>query len=720
MSPEINSILAKGEKNGGATLLEHTGHVVLTISKIAENMILDSDIAKKGAVLHDIGKVHPEFQKKLLRDEFDVIENFSSLPLRHEISSILFLPAFPRNEWGLLIEMIIGHHKSVRALANETNGKGIVDLVESYGENKVFERHAGKWTEWSPFAFSIIRHFNYEFADISLEQAKSAFLYALEYCERQELGWSKWRGLLMASDHFASALSEQTKMQIEKSFRNPHLDFYTDERRHSSLFPLSVVSTYDKRKHTLVVAPTGSGKTDFLLKRCGGRIFYTLPFQASINAMYERIKETCPNDDVRLLHAASRLYINSQNGVQEEKVLQSLTGAAIKILTPYQMAAIALGTKGYEATAVDVMNNDVILDEIHCYNDVAMAMVCEIIKILLQLNCRIHVGTATMPTVLQNMIFTLLGGEKQVYKVTLSEDELRTYNRHIIHKINSFDEAIEIVDSAIKSNEKVLIISNQVTIAQNRFAEMNERYPDIPKLLLHSRFKRKDRAELERKLKKEFDETEGPCIVLATQVVEVSLDISFDRMITDAAPLDSLIQRFGRVNRRRNNSTIGRLKNIHVVAPSEKATEILPYKQEVVSRSFNELPDSSVLEEMKIQSLIDNVYPIVDVSSIASHSIINDKGFRIPLLCDYPKSVLLDALEIDSASCILNSDKELYLKASKDCRADYEIPISKKTIFSKNFINFGRVECGTWPYVIPDEYYSCDLGMRATEISNII
>ena len=102
-------------------------------------------------------------------------------------------------------------------------------------------------------------------------------------------------------------------------------------------------------------------------------------------------------------------------------------------------------------------------------------------------------------------------------------------------------------------------------------------------MLIHSRFRRGDRVELETRLKrqfngdgsKEFGDGLCPCLVVSTQVVEVSLDISFDRIITQCAPLDSLIQRFGRVNRKRSKDTIGKYKPVHIIAPHDK---VLPIK----------------------------------------------------------------------------------------------------------------------------------------------
>ncbi|KAF0149559.1 MAG: metal dependent phosphohydrolase [Ignavibacteria bacterium] len=719
MSGYYKALLAKSKKNGGSTLIEHTKQVVYAIETISLKLNLNSSIARKGAVLHDVGKAHPSFQKKLVNDEIDLVEQKLELPLRHEISSLLFLPLFPQSEWNYLIEMIIGHHKSIKSLTQSTCGRGIIDLVEGYGEESVFERHFEKWSDWSLESASIIEHFGYSTRILTIDETRYAFDYVFEYCENTSLGWSEWRGLLNAADHFASALMENSEERAKKIFISPNLDYFFTEKRKNELYHLSILDVEDMRPHSLVTAPTGSGKTDLLIKRCKSRIFYTLPFQASINAMYKRINEACPNDDVRLLHASSRLIL-SNNEVHEEKALQSLTGASIKILTPFQIASVVLGTKGFEANALDLKGNDVILDEIHSYSNTSMALVYEIIKTLLYLQCRIHVGTATMPSSLRNLIYDLLGGENNVYKVELDEKQLKTYNRHIIHKIENDDTAFEMVDKGICQNEKVLVVVNRINRAQAIFEKLEILYPTIPKMLLHSRYKRSDRAILEEKIKSEFDEKENPCIVVATQVVEVSLDISFDRMITDAAPLDSLIQRFGRVNRKRNMNTLGQLKEIHVIKPSENKNDSKPYDYEIVKNSFIELPNGSVLEEKEIQRMIDRVYPKIDIASIKSHSILDEHGIRIPKLCDYPKSILLETLDIDSACCVVENDQALYAKAKSDERPKYEIPISIRTTFNKNFKTTGRLTCGAWPFVIPNEYYNAGKGMLLKEIENFL
>ncbi|MFK4985552.1 hypothetical protein ACI4B7_27380, partial [Klebsiella pneumoniae] len=84
---------------------------------------------------------------------------------------------------------------------------------------------------------------------------------------------------------------------------------------------------------------------------------------------------------------------------------------------------------------LDLQEADVILDEIHTYSDFSRSMVLEIVKALIRLECRIHIGTATMPTVLYNELLKILGGKEQVYEVSLSNEILDTFDRHQIDKL---------------------------------------------------------------------------------------------------------------------------------------------------------------------------------------------------------------------------------------------------------------------------------------------
>jgi CRISPR-associated endonuclease/helicase Cas3 len=713
---DVSAILAKSRNYGGLSLYEHTQHVVAAIEKFASHFEQGFDVAlaRKGAILHDLGKAHPYFQQRMngYNSNSWHEEQSWNFTHRHEISSLAFLPLFPRHEWDALIDMVVAHHKSIE---EDPSKRGILDLKtrdRRWKENHI-QRDLFQWGDWSRYALEIATLFGIETRSISVEEAKEALEYAKEYCEKKGYGWSPWRGLLQAADHFASAFMQKTEEQLAHLFEKPDLGRF--HNRTCELFPLSLEKSDNERQHTLVVAPTGAGKTDFLLRRCQGRVFYTLPFQASINAMFQRIREAVPNKDIRLLHATSKIVAKENI---DEQILQPLAGSSVKILTPHQLAAIIFGTGGFEAVMLDIQGTDVILDEIHTYSDYSQAMVLEIVKALLRLNCRVHVGTATMPTVLYNDLLQLLGGTDKVYEVKLPEDILETFNRHEVYKVSDETEVQSILEQAFDKGEKVLLICNTVGRAQKAFEEWITIFPHISAMLIHSRFRRSDRVELEKRLIKDFDEKEGPCLVVSTQVVEVSLDISFDRMITDCAPLDALIQRFGRVNRRRKPETIGKYKPVHVLNPVGKS---LPYKASILQASFDQLPDKGeVLHEKTLQERIDAVYPFLDKKEIDIHLICRQDEYTIRELTNHKKAILVEVLEIESAACILSCDRERYLEADHEERSQMEIPVSYKAI-SRYKSQYEQLQVGNYPFVVPqsEEVHQVQ-GLQLVEPENFL
>lgn len=696
-------------------LKDHLLQVASAARAFARYLGMDELLAYHGAILHDIGKAHLRFQKRLKE------KDTNNSVLRHEISSLLFLSVFPEKEHPALIEMVVGHHKSVRYDAGD---KGLLDLENGYDYE---DFHVGKWEEWSPDAFNVLEELGINCKPFDEEIARNNLALAIDYCKRKtkEKGYSEWRGLLMGADHFASALIDDTDYYLKKAFIKPDLSFFN---RTHELYPLSHKDTSSSKKHTIVVACTGAGKTDFLFKRTHGRVFYTLPFQASINAMYKRVhkdlRETNPDLDIRVLHASSSIV--KRSGAEEEAVLQPLFGSSIKILTPHQLAAIAFGMKGYEALLLDLRGCDIILDEIHTYNGISQAIVLKLVEILKSIDCSIHIGTATMPSVLYQKIVALLGDD--VLEVKLSNEEMDQFDRHVIHKLQMLDEANPLINKAIDNKEKVLVVCNRVAKAQEAYQLLKMQYPDVDILLLHSRFKRGDRNKKEKELigldddgssAGRFNTGNDACIVVSTQIVEVSLDISFDVLITECAPIDALVQRFGRINRKRSKSTIGILKPVYVIAPPENDKDAKPYDLEILKRSFEVLPNGEVLKERSLQEKIDRVFPSIDFLNIEELSIFKSNGLiSIKKLIHSRDPILMKLLEIDSVTCIVESDLSEYLhsqnvkkEALYEHRLEMEIPI---------YYNYVRhikpIEKGTRPFPIPDHAYDPEYGLMVTKI----
>ncbi|HLW39993.1 MAG TPA: CRISPR-associated helicase Cas3', partial [Brumimicrobium sp.] len=338
-----------------------------------------------------------------------------------------------------------------------------------------------------------------------------------------------------------------------------------------------------------------------------------------------------------------------------------------------------------------------------------------IVHVLKNLGCRIHVGTATMPTFLYNQILELLGKES-VLEVQLDGEELDKFDRHIVHKIDSWETAFPLFSKAIDENKKVLLVCNRVQSAQKIFDTISQLHPNIPAMLLHSRFKRGAREQKEKQLigkdengiaTGEFNTSNKACIVVSTQVVEVSLDISFDLMVTECAPLDALIQRFGRINRIRNEETKDIRKLVFVIAPPETINEAKPYNLEILQESYNQLPNNKVLHERDIQQKIDNVFPIIEMPEIEEHAIFKKSGeWTINRLTHRPKSFLLERLEIDNVTCIVEADEQRYLTANFEERMRMEIPVRYWSVHK-----FNQSRKGNKPFIVPDSAYSEEAGL---------
>lgn len=697
--PEIK---AKG-KPDWTTLFDHLTHVKIAVEKIATYTRHDFELARLGAIFHDIGKTHPLFQKRLNVREKEP-------PFRHEIASLFFLPLIKEEMQNFIIEMIIAHHK---AMIQDKRGRGILDLIEN--EPDVLEVHLGEWETWSPFALDILAAFGVEVRPISKQEAEAAFEQVLDFCEEkyQERGYSEWRGLLMGGDHFASAMISKTDEKLQNIFQKPNLSFFN---RQHPLYPLSYYLTDSQKPHSMVVASTGAGKTDFLFRRCRGRVFYTLPFQASINAMFARLgkdlKETNPELNIKLLHAASSL-IETEDGDREDIILQKHIGSSIKVLTPYQLAGIAFGSKGYEAMILDLKGCDVILDEVHTYSGISQAIVLKVVAVLKSIGCRLHIGTATMPSILYNQIKSILGAEN-VLETKLTKEELDKYDRHRVHKIDNWEASEKVVKNAIENDQKVLVVCNKIANAQAVYEKLKSQFPNIESLLLHSRFKRKDRKQREKDLigldgkgnpANRFNTSSKASLVVSTQVVEVSLDISFDLMITECAPLDALIQRFGRINRKRSEATIGKTKPVYVIAPPDGIKEARPYDPEILENSYAVLPDNEVLHERDLQEKIDIVFTKIDFMKIEEHAVFKEnEKWSIPPLTN-GSAWLMEILDIDSVVCIVESDVHDYMTLPFNKRMELEIPAR---YFSVKHLP--RLEVGSCPFLLPDNTYDNELG----------
>lgn len=177
---------AKSSEWGDVSLVEHLEQVVAACEKIAKSSGLDKkgiQIARIGAILHDIGKASPVFQERLSKRPAFIEDIF-----RHEIASLFFLPLFPKGIRPQLIDMIVAHHRSIK---NDGREQGLLDLEERFElknrGGKIFEMHAKGWQAWQKEALRILQYFDIQVREITPEEAFESLYDAIEYCHSKKM-----------------------------------------------------------------------------------------------------------------------------------------------------------------------------------------------------------------------------------------------------------------------------------------------------------------------------------------------------------------------------------------------------------------------------------------------------------------------------------------------------------------------------------------------------
>lgn len=682
-------------KTDGLTLEAHINGVLqaaLTFNK-GLNLNIDENVIYYFSIIHDLGKANPIWLQSF---------HDRSIVYRHEIGSIFFIDCLPEKYRYDVKMSVLAHHKSVKGGENCSDYlyKSFNNLFNEIGDPMYTETHIGDIQAWGGTVCRFLKEqYNIECNVPTKERCEEIIEETIEDIEKLEPGFSEILGVCMMGDHFASCFPDDIDRgyQFKKLLATPDTSIYNMV---DSRYPLSLIKSDITKKHSLIKGPCGVGKTNCAMKRCSKRVFYLLPFQASINAMYKRFQRDFNDQNFAIgLKHGSRDSVNFID--KETKQLSDLYGLPISVMTPFQIMSICFRLKGYEALINDLRGQDVILDEIHTYSGISRTAVYELIKTLKMIDCNIHVMTATMPTAMETTILHILG-EEDTQVVTLQNEVLDTFNRHIVHCVDNFDYK-DIIDR-YKRGEKILIVRNQRKLAIDTYNQIKECDVDQSDIcLVHMSMERGLRSKVEDMIYT-FNARNKGCILVSTQVIEVSIDINYDCMYTDSADICNLIQRFGRINRQRVN--IGVYKDVYVVKPNgnEYHNNWLPYSKEISLKSYNVLNkiNGTLLYESKIQEMIDFVHTINAVPVRENISPVDNNGvWKSDMYCHCVNESIAKALEITGFVGILESKINRYLE-TKDKRM--EIPLNQYA--EKKFKKYGDTNI----LIIPDSKYSEELG----------
>lgn len=557
---------------------------------------------------HDFGKGASGFQNALKDGNY---WNY-----RHEILSASFISSlddiFSEEDIKSIGMCIITHHKDLNDLSRYDTYKNV--NLESYIEKlDELKPNFDELIEYMELIPSLSKKYlGYELKipkKITFNELINPFdnvIYDYEddiddgnYSRLQGIYGIFLKGFMNACDHLASG----GQYEVLNGVSIANLLNFTNLRTTQEISSKTKGSAF-------LIAPTGSGKTEASLLWAENnqndiyskRLFYMLPYTASINAMYERLSQLLENENlVGLIHGKSSYFIYKllTNDIEDVKKIKNLTKKIYrpyKILTPFQIIKYLFGVKGFEMGLSELTNSLIIIDEVHAYDSRTTCLLLESCKFLKEnLNADIFIMSATLPTFLKNLFEEELSINNMIQ---LSNNELDTFTRHKVNVIeNHIENYCDVILNDINDGKKVLIVCNTVDKSQKIFKWFREKNIENS-AILHGKFILKDREEIERKLN-DLD------LLIGTQAIEVSLDIDYDVVYTEPAPFDALIQRFGRVNRRGWSENIVKPVNIFTYGSDN---DKFIYNQEIVKKTLDKLKDVDLLKESIIQGILDDIY----------------------------------------------------------------------------------------------------------------
>ena len=384
----------------------------------------------------------------------------------------------------------------------------------------------------------------------------------------------------------------------------------------------------------LLKAPTGSGKTEAVLMPflyqwredrwpIAPRLIYVLPMRALANQIHKRIKDYAAKVN-------EKINVSIQHGERHE---DAMLFSDIVVTTLDQLIyAYARSTtigKHAEVPAGDLANSLVVFDEAHMYSPYTYGMIHAFLEILRASGVPFVFMTATLPDSLKNdfqegvlgLGFEFCAPDVQPPAIN-RKITLKTESEPLLSEDKLHPRALDL----IASQKTALVVLNQVARAQEAYRQIRAKLGQDRVVLIHGRFTREDRARLEKKVGEMLGMGGSGGVVVATQVVEVGLDISAEVLLTELAPADSIVQRAGRVAR------WGGEGEVHVFGvKSEMAEEdywksdevekdALPYDKEHIKATVEALqkepPDLASWAD--VQRFTDKLHYRVDHSACAS------------------------------------------------------------------------------------------------------
>lgn len=567
--------------------------------------------------LHDIGKCHPFFQSKDPSNEYMqqlYAEQKLSLKVNntyyHEIGSKYILEELLNEYYDVvfMLSCILRLHHQRGAPGNEHyHIPEYLDIAFWENEQKLLYKRACE--VFNP-------NFNIFKKSINLD-ATAVLIWGCMvlsdwlcsgHAEFNEIGENldinEYIELsrVAAEKTLKSAGLDILKLMPAGSFCELWKEFKPESLRPLQKACVQMVSTWKSENvpgFILLEAPMGEGKTEaglflvaHLMKEIGKTGFYVaLPTAATSNNMFSRIKKLLENHEItraKLMHAQAWM-IDGQAEFKGESDDENEAKAWLAPLRRAMLSQYAVGTVDQVMMSVmrikygvlrltGVASKVIIIDEIHAYDAYMLTIIERLLNWCAELSVPVIILSATLPIERRNRLVSAYSGTELksvtnayplittaafngLNEIAVNDTYMKqTVKLSISGILGEWEQVAQQALEKVKSGGCICVLVNTVNEAQELYNILKNQKQsvdiDIEIMLFHARFPAKRRQEIEDKCLKLFgkeDKRPHAAILVATQVIEQSLDLDFDSMITAIAPIDLLLQRIGRLHRHADN-----------------------------------------------------------------------------------------------------------------------------------------------------------------------
>ena len=423
-------------------------------------------------------------------------------------------------------------------------------------------------------------------------------------------------------DHLRWIVRSKSGLSFGELFETENPESFTPRGIQSAL-----IGAADRPGLYIVEAPMGMGKTEAALAATYRRwiegeergLYFALPTQLTSNRIHDRVHnflraatdsesiETLIHGSSWLREGGSRRVIrknDSDDYNESEEALRWFSSTRKQLLAPFGTGTIdqallaVLPAKFAALRYFALAGKVVVIDEVHSYDPYMSELVDRLVGYLIKAGSTVIILSATLtaarrkelvkaaggmeakPNNAYPLITKVTNGESEAEHIEITEKpiekEVRIENRFDADESDAYWQQIA---DTVESGGNVVVIRNTVALAQQTYlrlkALLSEQTPADRVGLLHSRFPQNERNKRENKWtrllgKGDLHRPTGS-LLISTQIVEQSVDIDADLLVTDLAPIDLILQRIGRLHRhKRSRAPICEKATCHILHPLRK------------------------------------------------------------------------------------------------------------------------------------------------------